>query len=57
MMLTESIDSGTSAAPGVACAVPLHLALVLVKEKEMFCRGPLQWHEQYVGLVRMQGCE
>lgn len=47
MMLTQPIQSGTSAAPGVACSVPLHLSLVLVKEKEMFSRGPLEWHERY----------
>lgn len=48
MMLTQPVQSGTSAAPGVACSVPLHLSLVLVKEKEMFSRGPLEWHERCV---------
>lgn len=53
MMLTAPVQSGTSAAPGVACSVPLHLSLVLVKKKEMFSRGPLDWHERYA-LQRIQ---
>lgn len=52
MMLTQPVQSGTSAAPGIACSVPLHLSLVLVKEKEMFSRGPLEWHERYVWSVQ-----